>query len=502
MEGVGISYFVRIVYALYMALHKEIYDIIIIGAGSGGLNIASFMNSIGLKVLLIERSDAHIGGDCLNTGCVPSKALIHIARMHKNAQDIRAFGVSLDGTIDLAKVMAYVRGAQEVIREHENAEYFRSKGMTVVLGDASFVAPDSVRVEASVYRGKKIVIATGSRPRPMTIPGIDEVERSGRLYTNENIFSLSTLPKKLLVIGAGPIGIELGQAFQNLGSEVAIVTNDTKILPREDEKISSILYEQLKHDGVQFYFNTNTLRFEKGRLLVIADADTQTEQTLAFDAVLVSIGRVLNTETLNLADAGIDVDERGRMQIDAYLRTTNKRVLVCGDVAGQHQFTHAAELHAGVIIRNMLTPFFKKRLSTEALSWVTYTTPELATYGQSETQLKERGIPYTVLESSFDEDDRAITDHARYGYTKMFVHQKTKQMLGGTMIAPHAGELIQELILATANKLTTKAIFNKIYPYPTAGRINKRVVLTGERRRLTKRTQSFLRQLFRFNARG
>ena len=475
------------------------YDIIIIGAGSGGLNIASFMNSIGLKVLLIDRSDAHIGGDCLNTGCVPSKALIHVARMHKNAQEATAFGVRLGGSIDLEKVMAHVRGAQDVIREHESATYFRSKGMDVVFGEASFTSRDSVQVGGEVYRGKKIVIATGSRPRALTIPGTDEVEKSGRLYTNENIFTLNTLPKKLLVIGAGPIGIELGQAFRHLGSDVFIVTNDVQILPREDCTLSSILFERLTKDGVKFHFNKKTLRFEKGSLIVLEDIVTHEETTIAFDAVLVSIGRVLNTESLALDKAGIAIDERGKIKVDAYLRTTNKNILVCGDVAGQHQFTHAAELHAGVIIKNMLTPLFKKKLSTDALSWVTYTIPELATYGLGEADLKKRNVPFHVLESSFEDDDRAITDDVRYGYTKMFVHTKTKQILGGTMIAPNAGELIQELIMATTSGLTTSAIFNKIYPYPTAGRINKRVVANGERGRLTPLVKRIMRLLYSLN---
>jgi pyruvate/2-oxoglutarate dehydrogenase complex dihydrolipoamide dehydrogenase (E3) component len=479
---------------------ENIFDLIVIGAGSGGLNIASFMNSIGLKVLLIDRSDEHIGGDCLNTGCVPSKALIHIARMHRSAQGIANFGVRLDGSIDLGKVMAHVKSAQDVIREHESADYFRSKGMEVVLGEASFASTDSVKVGKQVYRGKKIVIATGSRPRLLTIPGTDEVEISGRLYTNENIFTLSTLPKRLLVIGAGPIGIELGQAFAHLGSDVSIVSNDSGILPREDSVLSSILFERLSKDGIRFYFNKNTLRFEKGSLIVLEDAITHEEMTLHFDAVLVSIGRVLNTESLELDKAGITVDERGKIKVDSYLRTTNKNVLVCGDVAGQHQFTHAAELHAGVIIKNMLTPLLKKKLRTDTLSWVTYTTPELATYGLSQTELMKENVPFKVLESSFEEDDRAITDDARYGYTKMFVHTKTKQILGGTMIAPNAGELIQELILVTTSGLTTGAVFNKIYPYPTASRINKRVVMSGERGRLTPFVKRLMRFLYSLNS--
>jgi len=472
------------------------YDIIVIGAGSGGLNVASFMNSIGLKVLLLERSDEQIGGDCLNTGCVPSKALIHVARMQHSANLLSVFGPQVKGEIDLEKVMSYVKNAQATIRIHENAEYFRSKGMDVVLGKATFAGKNAVKVGDSIYHGKKIILATGSRPRTLTIPGVEEVERSARLYTNENIFSLTNLPKRLLVIGAGPIGIELGQAFRHLGSEVTIMTNDAKILPREDSTLASILYERLKEDGVVFHFGKNTLRFEKGDTLVVEDSTTKTAEKLYFDAVLVSIGRILNTDGLELEKAGIKTDERGKILVDGYLRTTNKQVFVCGDVAGQHQFTHAAELHAGVIIKNMFTPFFKKKLTTDTLSWVTYTTPELATYGLNEIELKKRKIEYKVLESSFAEDDRAITDDAKYGYTKMFVDSKTKKILGGTMIAPNAGELIQELILATTNGLTTSAIFNKIYPYPTAGRINKRVVTNGERGRLTSSVKRLLRFFF------
>ncbi len=474
------------------------FDLIVIGAGSGGLNIASFMNSIGLSVLLIDKSDEHIGGDCLNTGCVPSKALIHIARKHKNAQEVTAYGPRQSGAIDLGKVMAHVRGAQDVIREHESAEYFRAKGMHVVLGEASFAGKNSVHVGGTHYHGKNIIVATGSRPRRLAIPGVEEVEQSHRLFTNENIFTLTSLPRRLLVVGAGPIGIELGQAFAHLGSEVTVVSNDAKILPREDSTLSSILYERLKEDGVAFHFGKNTLRFENGDTLVVGDASTKKEEKLFFDAVLVSIGRVLNTDGLALEKACIKTDERGKILVDEYLRTTNTHVYVCGDVAGQHQFTHAAELHAGVIIKNMLTPFFKKKLSTDALSWVTYTTPELATYGLGEAELKKRHIAYRVLESSFADDDRAITDDARYGYTKMFVDKKSKKILGGTMIAPNAGELIQELIMATTNGLSTSAIFNKIYPYPTAGRINKRVVMEAERGRLTSSVKRLLRFLYSY----
>lgn len=473
------------------------YDIIIIGAGSGGLNIASFINNVGLKVLLIDKSDESIGGDCLNTGCVPSKALIHVARKFKDIKKVGEFGLSVDGEADLSKVMAYVKSIQDVIRVHENAEYFRSKGMEVVLGVASFVSKDSVQVDGVVYNGKKIIVATGSRPRELSISGTEEVINSGRLYTNENIFSMKVLPKKLLVIGAGPIGIELGQAFRYLGSEVTVVTNDAKILPREDSVVANVLFERLKQDGINFLFNKNTERFENGNTLVIKDKEKNESESIYFDAVLVSIGRVLNTETLNLEKAGVEVDDKGRIKVDNYLQTTNKNILLCGDVVGQHQFTHAAEIHAGLIIRNFLTPFIKKEISTDAISWVTFTSPELATYGLGEVELKKRNIKYEVLESSFVDDDRAITDEARYGYAKMFINSKTKQILGGTMVAPNAGELIQELILATQSGLTINDIFNKTYPYPTAGRINKSLVAKFQKKRLTPSIKKLMRWLYR-----
>ncbi len=473
------------------------YDIIIIGAGSGGLNIASFVNNIGLKVLLIDKSDEHIGGDCLNTGCVPSKALIHVARKFKTTKQAEKFGIQVSGVADLGKVMAYVQNTQAIIRAHENADYFRSNGMEVVLGEASFVSKDSVQVGDNIYQGKKIIVATGSRPRELSVPGREEVEKAGRFYTNENIFSLTTLPKKLLVIGAGPIGIELGQAFSHLGSEVTIVTNDAKILPREDAVVAKVLFERLKNEGINFQFNKNTERFEKGNTLLVTDKVTGESAPLEFDAVLVSIGRVLNIETLDLTKAGIEVDEKGKIKVNDYLETTNKNVLLCGDVVGQHQFTHAAEIHAGIIIKNFLTPIFKKKLSTDTISWVTYTSPELATYGLGEAELKKRAVQYEVLESSFAEDDRAITDEARYGYTKMFVNRKNQKILGGTMVAPQAGELIQELILATQSGLTVSDIFNKTYSYPTAGRINKSLVAKFQKKRLTPFVKKLMRSLYR-----
>jgi len=477
---------------------NKIYDIIVIGAGSGGLNIAVFMARIGCTVLLIDKSDRSIGGDCLNYGCIPSKALIHVARMVYTGKNVSQFGITQQGEVDIEKVMAYVTERKEIIREHENAAHFRNLGIDVVLGTATFASANEVEVDNTKYTGKKIVIATGSRPRTLTIPGASEAFALGILHTNETIFDLKVLPKKLVVIGAGPIGVELGQALSHLGSEVTLVSNDSHILPREDTSVVNVLFEQLQRDGMHFVFNTNTVRIQKSTL-ILKDRNTDAENSLPFDVILVAIGRILNTDNLQLEKAGVEIRD-GKIVVDAYLRTTNKNIYVCGDVAGMHQFTHAAELHAGLLLRNFFTPFFKKKLSTKNMSWVTYATPEIATYGLSEKELLAQHIPYTILEESFEHDDRAITDSATHGIAKMFVNPKSGRILGGTMVAPHAGELIQELILSMSAKIPISKIFNKTYPYPTASRINKRVVTGYFKEKLTVRAASILKTLFRLFA--
>jgi pyruvate/2-oxoglutarate dehydrogenase complex dihydrolipoamide dehydrogenase (E3) component len=468
------------------------FDIIVIGAGSGGLNIAGFMNRVGFKVLLIDKSDAHIGGDCLNFGCIPSKALIHVARSVHEAQKASAFGVETSGSVDWKKVRAYIKEKQEIIREHESAEWFRSKGMTVVLGSASFVSENQVAVDGVVYTGKKIVLATGSRPRVLTGQGIEKVTC---VLNNENIFSMDSLPSNILFIGAGPIGIELAQALSCLGSKITVVDPGNQILGKEDREMAEVVQRQMEKEGITFHLGYSLKTFT-GSGEAIFESQQHGEKTLTFDAVFVGIGRVLNTEGLDLQKAGIKVDEKGKIIVDSYLRTTNKHVFTCGDIAGNFQFTHAAEMHASVILRNFFSPL-KKKFNGDSISWTTYTTPEVATFGLSETQLKQRGLVYTVLYANFSEDDRAITDEYQYGKTKLFVDKKGV-ILGGTMVAPNAGELIAELVLAQKSKLTVDALFNKTYAYPAAARINKRVVSNFFASKLTSRVKVLLRFLYRF----
>ena len=471
---------------------KKTFDIIVIGAGSGGLNVAGFMNRIGLRVLLIDKEDRSIGGDCLNYGCVPSKALLHTARLIREGRESSRFGLSVSGTIDVKKAMEYVSGKQEHIREHENAEYFRALGMTVVLGKATFVDYQTVEVAGTKYRGKKIVIATGSRPRTLNLPGIESIN----VFTNENIFSLDVLPNRMVVVGAGPIGIELGQALSAFGTKVTVVGSG--LLEKEDPEMVAVLREQLEKDGMEFLLGYKPTEVKDGNLLVANEAGET--QSIPTDALLISIGRELNVEGLQLDTAGIQTNGRGGIVADEYLQTTNKNILVCGDVAGGHMFTHTAELHASLIIRNFFSPL-KKKLNTDAMSWVTYTNPEIATFGLEEKTLKHRGMQYEVLSQSFSNDDRAIVDEYKEGKMKLFVSQKGK-VLGGTMVAQNAGELTQELMLAQANGMKMQDFMKKVYPYPTATRINRSIVLQYMSRKLTESSMKFLRTLFRLEISG
>ena len=469
---------------------KTDFDLIVIGAGSGGLNIAAFINRIGLTVLLIDKHDQTIGGDCLNFGCVPSKALLHVAREVAEARRATAFGVSVTGSVLWERVREYVAGVQAVIREHENAVWFRSLGMTVALGEAVFVGKNQVQVAGTVYTGKRIVLATGSRPRTLSVPGVEQV---AGLHTNETIFTMPTLPQKLLILGGGPIGIEMAQAFTRLGSQVSVADPSAQILGKEDADMAMVVRERLASEGIDFRLGHTLVRFSAPDTAVFT-ATNNAEVTYTFDAVLVAVGRIPNTENLGLTAAGIATDERGRLVVDEYLRTTNRRVLACGDVAGSFQFTHAAEMHAATIIRNFFSPF-PQPFTGDGISWVTFTDPELATFGQSEAQLRAAGIRYEVLVTDFRHDDRAITDDYRHGRQKLFIDAAGK-IFGGTMVAPQAGELVQELILAQMQGLTLAQLFAKTYAYPIATRINKRSAATFMARKLTPWRARLLRFLF------
>lgn len=463
------------------------YDLIVIGAGSGGLNVAGFANRVGLKVLLIDRRDEDIGGDCLNFGCVPSKALIHVSREVYAARKSRDFGLEVSGEVDMKKVVSYIRSKKDFIRAHENASYFREKGMDVVLGEAKFAPKNSVVVDGKEYFGKRIVIATGGRPRELKVKGSEFLKYGKNLFNNENVFDLERLPKRLVVVGGGPIGVEIGQALSRLGSKVTYLIRDDKFLPKEDPEIAGVLLERLKAEGIEFRFKTSLLEVLDSRRLLIKERGEKKE--LIYDGVFVGIGRELNLD-LDLDKAGVEIEE-GRIKVDSKMRTSNKNVFLCGDVAGGLQFTHAAELHAKIILINFFSPF-KRKVSYDDFSWVTFSDPEIATFGLNSDELEKRDVKFERVVFDFSEDDRAIV--GGYTYGKVILNVSKDEILGGSIVCPGAGEIVQELVLAKSAGLKMKDIFGKIYAYPVASRVNRGAVS----KLFEKKLSGFGKRLLRF----
>lgn len=474
-----------------MPLNK--YDIIIIGAGSGGLSVGLFMSKAGFKVLMLAKTDAAIGGDCLNEGCVPSKALIHVAKIANSAKQAAAFGLAISGKIDLKKTTAYIHDRQAVIRKHENAQWLKDQGIDVELGLAFFTNKNEIEVNGKKFEAKKIVIATGSIPKKLSVAGIEKVT----YYDNENIFHFNELPNRLLVVGAGPISMEIAQALNRLGATVTVVENSNMILNKEDKSIAEILLLQLKQEGINFVLDAAIESFTSANEVVIKPKNGN-NYSLEFDAVFAGIGRTLNVAPLQLQNAGIEIKDN-KIVVDEFLRTTNKNVYVCGDIAGDLQFSHAAEFHARILLNNFFSPF-KKKLNNKHMSWVTFTDPELATFGYNEKILIAQKIPYQKLEQNFDSDDRAVIDDYQYGKLILFVSKgnwfKKQQLLGGTMVAPNAGELIQELILVNTGKLSINSIFNKVYPYPVAARVNQQLIVQLKEAALTTFVKKLLKKAY------
>ncbi len=452
------------------------YDIIIIGGGSAGLGAIGMAQSFGWKPLLIDKNEAHIGGDCLNFGCVPSKAIIHIAKQFYGAKKAAAFGTAVGGKADMEKVLDYIHSKQAVIRAHENADYFRKQGVDIAIGTASFVNENTIQVGEQKFTAPRIILATGSKPRSIPFKGMDKVEH----YNNETLFyNLKKLPERLLVIGGGAIGCEMGQTFQRLGSQVTIVNRGERILSVERSDSSKILTGKFEEEGIQIINNSSLKEFIDANTAIIENkSNKQTE--LKFDVVLFAIGRVLNYDDLNLKVGNIQTNERGRIVINDYLQTSNKNVYVAGDAAGLYKFSHGAEKHIKLLTHNF-KHFFKKKHSVSNLSWVTFTDPEVATFGLTEKQLKEQGKNYWRQDQFFHDDDRAIVGEFQYGKVTLFLSPKRpwskRKILGGSIIAPNAGEIIQELLLAANEGIPMRAIYDKLYAYPVASRINQQTVM-------------------------
>lgn len=472
----------------------RVYNLVVIGGGTAGLVSAAGAAGLGAKVALIERH--LLGGDCLNVGCVPSKGVIRASRAWQDAREAaRRFGgppVDADGGGDFAAVMERMRRIRAGISVHDSAQRFQGLGVDVFLGDGRFVAPDAVEVAGERLRFRRAVIATGGRAAIPPVPGLAE---SGYL-TNETVFNLTELPARLAVIGAGPIGCELAQAFARFGSEVTLLDRDRHVLLREDADAAEIVQQALRKDGVRLELGAKLLevRRQGDARTVVFEVDGERRE-VAVHHVLVAAGRAPNVEGLGLEAAGVACSPKG-VQVDDHLRTTNKNVYACGDVASRFQFTHIADAQARIVLQNA---FFFGRAKASALTipWCTYTAPEVAHVGMYERDAKEKGIEVDTLTVPLASVDRALLDGADEGFLRVHLEKGKDRILGATLVAEHAGDMIGELCLAITHGIGLGKIASVIHPYPTQGEVVKKAADAWRRGKLTPRVKKAFDWWFR-----
>lgn len=458
------------------------YNLVVIGAGTAGLVCAAGAAGLGARVALVERG--RLGGDCLNAGCVPSKGLIRASRAAHEVRNADRFGVSCSSVdIDFAAAMERMRRLRSGISAHDSAHRFRDElGVDVFFGEARFTSPDCVEVEGRRLRFSRAAVCTGTRASAPPIPGLSE---SGFL-TNETVFSLAELPPRLAVIGAGPIGSELGQAFSRLGSKVSIVGHlADQILPREDRDAAAIVQDAFLREGIELFLPARILGVSiREGCKSIHFEYRDTEQEIEVDEILVAVGRTPNLEGLGLEAAGIVYDARKGVKVDELLRTSNPRVYAAGDICFPYKFTHTADALARILIANAL---FMGRQKSSALTipWCTYTDPEIAHVGMSERDARDKGVAVTTLTVQLSDIDRAVLDGESDGFARVLLRRGTDRILGATIVARHAGEMINEITLAMANGLGLAAIGRTIHPYPTQAEAIRKLADAYNRTRLT-----------------
>lgn len=464
------------------------YNLVVIGGGTAGLVTAAGAAGLGAKVALIER---HLmGGDCLNVGCVPSKALIAASRAAARVREAGKFGIKVpDGvSVDFPAVMERLRRLRADISKNDSAARFKSLGVDVFVGQGRFTASDSVEVGGKILRFAKAVIATGARAVTLPIPGLKE---SGAL-TNETVFNLTELPKRLLVIGAGPIGVELAQAFARLGSSVTLFEAMHGMLTKEDPDAAELVRKSLERDKVEFRCCVDIESVERSGAVTTARFKSKhgPSGVKEFDAVLVGVGRAPNVEGLELDRAGVAYDKTG-VKVDDHLRTTNPNIYAAGDICLAPKFTHTADFAARIVIQNALF-MGRKRFSALTIPWCTYTDPEIAHVGLYEKEAVAKGLKVRTFVQKLEDVDRAILDGEAEGFVKIHVEDGTDKILGATIVASHAGDMISELSGAMNNGVGLAGIGATIHPYPTQAEAVRKLGDAYNRTRLTPFAKSAL----------
>ncbi|MFH1299486.1 MAG: mercuric reductase [Planctomycetota bacterium] len=465
------------------------YNLVVIGAGTAGLVTAAGAAGLGAKVALIER---HLmGGDCLNTGCVPSKAIIRSAKAWNAVLKSNEFGIEIrkeDVSVNFSKIMERMRKLRSEISYHDSAQRFQELGVDVFIGEGKFLNQNTIEVNDQKISFKRAVIATGARA---AVPSIEGIEEAGYL-TNETVFSLTELPQRLAVIGAGPIGCELAQTFARFGSEVTLLQSHAQILPREDPDAARIIQRQLESDGVKIILNaTTTLVSSKAQIKQLTLSSENQTFHLDVDEILVAAGRAPNVQGLHLENAGVEYDERTGVSVNDYLQTTNPAIYSAGDICSRYQFTHSADFQARIVIGNAL---FKGRSKASQLliPWCTYTDPEIAHVGLYAHEAKEQNILIQTFVQELDGVDRAILDGETNGFVKVHVKQGTDRIVGATIVASHAGDLISEISVAMKSGMGLKKLASVIHPYPTQADAIRKIGDQYNRTRLSP----FIKSLF------
>ncbi|MDO8431713.1 MAG: mercuric reductase [Candidatus Binatus sp.] len=468
------------------------YNLVVIGAGTAGLVTAAGGAILGAKVALVERD--YMGGDCLNFGCVPSKALIRAARAAAEVRNASRFGVEVPAgvRVNFPAVMERMRKLRAKLSPIDSANRFRGLGVDVFIGDGKFGAPDCVEVEGKQLRFKKAVIATGARAASLPIRGLAE---TGYL-TNETVFSLTELPRRIAVIGAGPIGCELAQTFQRLGAAVTLLEVAPQILIREDRDAANRVERAMTRDGVAIVTGCKIVSVERrGTEKVVSTERDGARTEYSVDEILIGVGRVPAVEGLNLEAAMIQYDAQNGIKVDDYLRTTNPLVYAAGDVASPYKFTHLSDAHARIVLRNALF-FGRQRVSALTIPWCTYTDPEIAHVGLHEAEAKSRGIAITTYSQELAEVDRAVLDGETDGFVKVHVREGSDTIVGATIVASHAGEMISELTTAIAAGVGLGKIADVIHPYPTQADAIRRAGALYNRTRLTPFVAGLMKRWF------
>jgi len=473
-------------------------NLIVIGAGSAGLVAAYIAAAVKAKVTLIE--EQRMGGDCLNTGCVPSKALIRSARLLADIKRASALGIrSASAEFDFAEVMERVQRVIRTVAPHDSVERYTELGVECIAGHARITSPWTVEIAQPdgprTLTTRAIVIAAGARPFVPPIPGIERV----RCLTSDTVWELRALPRRLLVLGGGPIGCELAQCFAHFGSQVTQVEMAPRILMREDPEVVQVVARQMSADGVRILTGHKAVRFESdaGASVLIAQSATG-EVRLEFDVLLCAVGRVPNTQGYGLEELGIGLTQQRTVQTNEYLQTIHPNICACGDVAGPYQFTHVGSHQAWYASVNALFGAVKKfRVDYSVIPWCTFTDPEVARVGLNETEAREKGIAYEVVRYDIDDLDRAIADEDARGMVKVLTVPGRDRILGATLCGTHAGDLIIEFITAMKNGIGLNRILSTIHIYPTLAEANKMAAGVWKR---THAPQGLLRWVERYHA--